>query len=136
MSRSSILVVGVVRLTGLGLLSGGAVGAACDDIAAAVREAALLSGISEEVGEWRRPCTGSGSRRLAPSGGRRRTSWTPIRSPNTRRAYGIAVVKLADHLDGRNATGPLAPSRLLGAVSDAESGAALETLWGQAAVNT
>ncbi|MFE4457995.1 site-specific integrase, partial [Nocardia tengchongensis] len=55
---------------------------------------------------------------------------------NTRRAYGIAVVKTVDQLDGRGPDGLPGPSRALDSVSDDEIGAALETLWGTAAVNT
>ncbi|WP_211246455.1 hypothetical protein [Amycolatopsis taiwanensis] len=55
---------------------------------------------------------------------------------NTRRAYGIAVVKTVDQLDGRDPDGLPGPSRSLGSVTDDEIGAALESLWGQAAVNT
>ncbi|WP_246350450.1 tyrosine-type recombinase/integrase [Nocardia barduliensis] len=58
-----------------------------------------------------------------------------IGSANTRRAYGIAIVKTVDALDGRP-DGILGPSRALDSVTDAEVGAALETLWGSAAVNT
>ncbi|PFW98403.1 Tyrosine recombinase XerD [Nocardia farcinica] len=54
---------------------------------------------------------------------------------NTRRAYGIAIVKTVDQLDGRP-EGLIAASRALDSVTDAEVGAALETLWGDAAVNT
>ncbi|MFF0632982.1 tyrosine-type recombinase/integrase [Nocardia sp. NPDC004151] len=59
-----------------------------------------------------------------------------IGSPNTRRAYTIAVVKTADRLDSFGPDGLLAPSRPLAEVTDAEIGAALEALWGEAAVNT
>ncbi|MFD0360190.1 hypothetical protein ACFQZZ_01855 [Nocardia sp. GCM10030253] len=59
-----------------------------------------------------------------------------IGSPNTRRAYTIAIVKTADRLDGRGPDGLLADSRPLAAVTDTEIGAALEALWGEAAVNT
>ncbi|WP_231390452.1 site-specific integrase [Nocardia sp. CNY236] len=59
-----------------------------------------------------------------------------IGSPNTRRAYTIAVVKTADELDGRGPDGLLAASRALATVTDAEIGAALEALWGESAVNT
>jgi hypothetical protein len=59
-----------------------------------------------------------------------------IGSGNTRRAYGIAVVKTVDALDGRGRDRLPGPSRALDSVTDAEIGAALETLWGQAAVNT
>ncbi|WP_433685442.1 tyrosine-type recombinase/integrase [Nocardia sp. CA-119907] len=55
---------------------------------------------------------------------------------NTRRAYGIAVVKTVDQLYGRGPDGLPGPSRALDSVSDDEIGAGLETLWGQAAVNT
>ncbi|MGW4720459.1 tyrosine-type recombinase/integrase [Nocardia sp. NPDC004260] len=55
-----------------------------------------------------------------------------LKPGNTRRAYSIAVVKTVDQLDGRSP----GPSRTLGSVSDDEIGAALESLWGQAAVNT
>ncbi|MGW5754424.1 tyrosine-type recombinase/integrase [Nocardia rhamnosiphila] len=55
---------------------------------------------------------------------------------NTRRAYGIAVVKTVDALDGRDRGGVYGPSRALESVTDDEIGAALESLWGQAAVNT
>ncbi|MEU1522664.1 hypothetical protein ABZ413_10735 [Nocardia rhamnosiphila] len=55
---------------------------------------------------------------------------------NTRRAYGIAVVKTVDRLDGRVSDGPPGPSRALDSVTDNEIGAALESLWGQGAVNT
>ncbi|WP_370012739.1 tyrosine-type recombinase/integrase [Nocardia cyriacigeorgica] len=55
---------------------------------------------------------------------------------NTRRAYGIAIVKTVDQLVGRDRDDLPGPSRALDSVSDAEIGAALETLWGQAAVNT
>ncbi|WP_067860926.1 tyrosine-type recombinase/integrase [Nocardia shimofusensis] len=54
---------------------------------------------------------------------------------NTRRAYGIAVVKTVDQLDARH-DGLTAASRALDSVTDTEVGAALETLWGTAAVNT
>lgn len=59
-----------------------------------------------------------------------------IGSANTRRAYGIAIVKAVDKLDGRAPDGLIGPSRALDSVTDAEIGAALETLWGAAAVNT
>ena len=59
-----------------------------------------------------------------------------IRSPNTRRAYSIAIVKTVDHLDGHAPDGLPEPSRPLATVSDGEIGDALETLWGTAAVNT
>ncbi|MFR9774033.1 hypothetical protein [Nocardia sp. SC052] len=55
---------------------------------------------------------------------------------NTRRAYTVAVVKTVDQLDGRDPDGLPGPSRALASVTDDEIGAALETLWGQAAVNT
>ncbi|BDU06675.1 hypothetical protein [Nocardia cyriacigeorgica] len=55
---------------------------------------------------------------------------------NTRRAYGIAIVKTVDQLDGRDPDAVPGHSRALDSVSDDEIGAALETLWGQAAVNT
>ncbi|MGW4330729.1 tyrosine-type recombinase/integrase [Nocardia sp. NPDC004573] len=58
-----------------------------------------------------------------------------IGSANTRRAYGIAVVKTVDQLDARH-DGLTAASRALDSVTDTEVGAALETLWGTAAVNT
>ncbi|WP_245551271.1 site-specific integrase [Nocardia paucivorans] len=54
---------------------------------------------------------------------------------NTRRAYTVAVVKTVDQLDGRTRDGLPGPSRALDSVTDTEIGAALETLWGQAAVN-
>lgn len=44
-----------------------------------------------------------------------------VRSPNTRRAYGIAIVKTADRIDGA-----LPSSRALASVSDTEIGDALE----------
>ncbi|MBF6203957.1 MULTISPECIES: site-specific integrase [Nocardia] len=59
-----------------------------------------------------------------------------IGSANTRRAYGIAIVKTVDQLDGRGPDGLIGHSRALDSVTDAEIGAALETLWGNAAVNT
>jgi hypothetical protein len=59
-----------------------------------------------------------------------------IGSPNTRRTYTIAIVKTTDRLDGRGPQGLDADSRALAAVTDAEIGAALEALWGSAAVNT
>ncbi|BDT96931.1 hypothetical protein IFM12275_69070 (plasmid) [Nocardia sputorum] len=59
-----------------------------------------------------------------------------IGSPNTRRAYGIAIVKTVDALDGPGPDGLIGRSRALDSVTDAEIGAALESLWGQAAVNT
>lgn len=59
-----------------------------------------------------------------------------IGSPNTHCAYTIAIVKTADQLDGRGPDGLLADSRTLATVTDAEVGAALEALWGEAAVNT
>ncbi|MDE1675506.1 hypothetical protein [Nocardia gipuzkoensis] len=55
---------------------------------------------------------------------------------NTRRAYGIAIVKTVDAIDGRGHDGLIGASRSLDSVTDAEVGAALETLWGSAAVNT
>ncbi|WP_228782305.1 site-specific integrase [Nocardia abscessus] len=55
---------------------------------------------------------------------------------NTRRAYGIAIVKTVDAIDGPGPDGLIRPSRALDSVTDAEIGAALETLWGAAAVNT
>jgi len=56
---------------------------------------------------------------------------------NTRRAYGIAVVKTVDQLDAHAPCGGLpGNSRALDSVCDDEIGAALETLWGQAAVNS
>lgn len=55
-----------------------------------------------------------------------------IGAGNTRRAYGIAVVKTVDQLDGRDPDGLPGPSRALDSVSDDEIGAALETLWGPA----
>ncbi|WP_196054586.1 hypothetical protein [Nocardia aurantiaca] len=61
-----------------------------------------------------------------------------IGSPNTRRAYGIAIVKTVDALDGPGpGPGPdglIGRSRALDSVTDAEIGAALKSLWGQAAV--
>ena len=59
-----------------------------------------------------------------------------IGSANTRRAYAIAIVKTVDQLDGRGPDGLIGHSRALDSVTDAEVGAALETLWGEAAVNT
>ncbi|MFI2474607.1 hypothetical protein [Nocardia xishanensis] len=59
-----------------------------------------------------------------------------IGSANTRRAYGIAIVKTVEQLDGRGPDGLLGTSRALESVTDAEVGAALEALWGSAAVNT
>ncbi|WP_328395098.1 hypothetical protein [Nocardia sp. NBC_00416] len=64
-----------------------------------------------------------------------------IRSPNTRRAYTrraytIAIGKTVDRLDGHTPDGLPAPSRRLDSVIDDEIGAALESLWGTAAVNT
>ncbi|MEH6796733.1 MAG: tyrosine-type recombinase/integrase [Rhodococcus sp. (in: high G+C Gram-positive bacteria)] len=59
-----------------------------------------------------------------------------IGSANTRRAYGIAIVKTVDQLDGRGDDGLIGPSRNLDSVTDAEIGAVLESLWGAAAVNT
>ncbi|MFD8246758.1 hypothetical protein [Nocardia sp. NPDC059691] len=59
-----------------------------------------------------------------------------IGSANTRRASGIAIVKTVDALDGHGPEGLIARSRALDSVSDAEIGAALESLWGAAAVNT
>lgn len=59
-----------------------------------------------------------------------------IGSPNTRRSYSIAVVKVADRLDGHEPGDGPRPSRPLSSVSDEEIGAALEELWGAAAVNT
>ncbi|MEU4317121.1 site-specific integrase [Nocardia sp. NPDC024068] len=59
-----------------------------------------------------------------------------IGSANTRRAYGIAIVKTVDQLDGRGPDGLIGHSRALDAVTDTEVGVALETLWGDAAVNT
>ncbi|MBF5001513.1 hypothetical protein IRT45_30745 [Nocardia sp. BSTN01] len=47
-----------------------------------------------------------------------------IEPGNTRRAYGIAVVKTADHLDGRDPDGLPDPSRALDSVTDDEIGAA------------
>ncbi|WP_245664403.1 hypothetical protein [Nocardia grenadensis] len=55
-------------------------------------------------------------------------------SGNTRRAYGIAIVKTVDQLDACD--GLPGSGRGLDSVSDDEIGAALESLWGQAAVNT
>ncbi|MBF6465152.1 site-specific integrase [Nocardia beijingensis] len=57
---------------------------------------------------------------------------------NTRRACSIAVVKTVDQFDGRDRDrdGLPGPSRALDSVTDDEIGAALESLWGQAAVNT
>src|SRR5690348_1240376 len=55
---------------------------------------------------------------------------------NTRRAYGIAVVKTVDALEGRGPDGLPGHSRALDSVTDDEIGAALESLWGAAAVNT
>lgn len=55
---------------------------------------------------------------------------------NTRRAYGTAVVKTVDQLDGRTPDALPGHSRALDSVADDEIGAALESLWGQAAVNT
>ncbi len=68
-----------------------------------------------------------------------------IRSANTRRSYAIAVDKVAEQLDGRQAgenknaadeNSPAKPSRPLTEVADDEIGEALEKLWGQSAVNT
>ncbi|WP_280181378.1 tyrosine-type recombinase/integrase [Nocardia farcinica] len=59
-----------------------------------------------------------------------------IGSPNTRRSYSIAIVKTIDALDGRDPDGLIGASRALDSVTDAEIGAALEALWGAAAVNT
>ncbi|MGN2639339.1 tyrosine-type recombinase/integrase [Nocardia takedensis] len=59
-----------------------------------------------------------------------------IRSRNTRRAYGIAVVKTVDQLDGRAPDEVRTPCRPLASVTDDEIGAVLESLWGSAAVNT
>ncbi|MFD6358174.1 tyrosine-type recombinase/integrase [Nocardia tengchongensis] len=59
-----------------------------------------------------------------------------IGSANTRRAYGIAIVKTVDAIDGRGPDGLIGPSRALDSVTDDEVGAALESLWGSAAVNT
>jgi hypothetical protein len=59
-----------------------------------------------------------------------------IGSANTRRSYGIAIVKTVDQIDGRGDDGPIGHSRALDSVTDAEIGAALESLWGSAAVNT
>lgn len=59
-----------------------------------------------------------------------------ISAPNTRRAYGITVMKVAEQIDGRGAVDRIGPGRLLSTVSDAEVGAALESLWGQAASST
>ncbi|AWZ23038.1 site-specific integrase [Rhodococcus ruber] len=59
-----------------------------------------------------------------------------IGSANTRRAYGIAIVKTVDAIDGRGPDGLIGASRALDSVTDAEIGAVLEALWGQAAVNT
>lgn len=59
-----------------------------------------------------------------------------IGSANTRRAYGIAIIKTVDALDGRGPGELIGPSRALDSVTDADIGAALETLWGNAAVNT
>lgn len=59
-----------------------------------------------------------------------------IGSANTRRAYGIAIVKTVDQLDGRGPDGLIGAGRALDSVTDAEVGAALETLWGSAVVNT
>ncbi|MGF6889648.1 integrase/recombinase XerC [Nocardia sp. GAS34] len=59
-----------------------------------------------------------------------------IGSPNTRRAYAIAIVKTVAALDGPGPDGLLGRSRALDSVTDTEIGAALESLWGQAAVNT
>ncbi|QDQ92529.1 site-specific integrase [Rhodococcus sp. WB9] len=59
-----------------------------------------------------------------------------VGSANTRRAYGIAIVKTADQLDGPGPGGLVGASRALDSVTDAEVGTALETLWGSAAVNT
>ncbi|TSD93274.1 site-specific integrase [Skermania sp. ID1734] len=59
-----------------------------------------------------------------------------IASPNTRRSYGIAIVKTVDQLDGRGPNGATGASRALDSVGDDEVGAALESLWGSAAVNT
>ncbi len=59
-----------------------------------------------------------------------------IGSANTRRAYGIAIVKTVDALDGRGPDALIAASRALDSVTDTEIGAALESLWGTAAVNT
>lgn len=58
-----------------------------------------------------------------------------IGSANTRRVYGIAIVKTVDQLDGRP-DGLIGTSRALDSVTDAEIGAALETLWGSAAVKS
>lgn len=60
-----------------------------------------------------------------------------VRSANTRRAYAAAVEKTAARLDGSGADGAGAGwSRPLAAVADEEVGAALEALWGEAAINT
>ncbi|MEU2253819.1 hypothetical protein ABZ540_11665 [Nocardia xishanensis] len=53
-----------------------------------------------------------------------------IGSANTRRAYGIAIVKTVEQLDGRGPDGLLGTSPALESVTDAEVGAALEALWG------
>lgn len=58
-----------------------------------------------------------------------------IGSANTRRAYGIAIVKTVDALDDRP-DGLIGASRALDSVTDTEVGTALEALWGAAAVNT
>ncbi|MGY0498968.1 hypothetical protein ACWZHB_10775 [Nocardia sp. FBN12] len=59
-----------------------------------------------------------------------------IGSANTRRSYGVAIVKTVDAIEGRGSDGLIGHSRALDSVTDAEIGAALETLWGSAAVNT
>lgn len=59
-----------------------------------------------------------------------------IGSANTRRCYGIAIVKTVDAIDGRGPDGLIGASRALDSVTDAEIGAALETLWGSAAVKS
>ncbi|MFD4460081.1 tyrosine-type recombinase/integrase [Nocardia sp. NPDC058480] len=60
-----------------------------------------------------------------------------VRSPNTRRAYTTAVVKTANHFIGTDPVTTLPNfGRPLAEVADTEIGDALETLWGEAAVNT
>ncbi|MEU2253812.1 site-specific integrase [Nocardia xishanensis] len=58
-----------------------------------------------------------------------------IRSPNTRRAYTIAIVKTTDQIDGRGPDGSRV-DRALASVTATEIGDALEALWGESAVNT
>ncbi|ANS32041.1 hypothetical protein R1CP_37175 (plasmid) [Rhodococcus opacus] len=55
---------------------------------------------------------------------------------NTRRASTTAIVKTVDVLDSRAPDALPGPSRALDSVSDDEIGAALETHWGHAAVDT